>query len=215
MYKRQPFSELTPEERRIVFDGPAEKRHILYKAKKTDTFAELDFTYFNAVYTVENALAKAKDEKGLARVSKFLVERPCPACGGSRLNERARTCTLAGKTLPQAAALTLEESVRWVAAVPSTLPPSLAPMANSIAEQYLHTAQRLMDPVSYTHLATPNVASSPASSLPQNASRQPDFSSANVSESMSTCLHLSWRRMPEACACRQRDDAPNDRPATL
>ena len=140
-----PFSELTPEERRIVFDGPAEKRHILYKAKKTDTFAELDFTYFNAVYTVENALAKAKDEKGLARVSKFLVERPCPACGGSRLNERARTCTLAGKTLPQAAALTLEESVRWVAAVPSTLPPSLAPMANSIAEQYLHTAQRLMD----------------------------------------------------------------------
>ena len=140
-----PFSELTPEERRIVFDGPAEKRHILYKAKKTDTFAELDFTYFNAVYTVENALAKAKDEKGLARVSKFLVERPCPACGGSRLNERARTCTLAGKTLPQAAALTLEESVRWVAAVPSTLPPSLAPMASSIAEQYLHTAQRLME----------------------------------------------------------------------
>ena len=140
-----PFSELTPEERRIVFDGPDEKRHILYKAKKTDTFAELDFTYFNAVYTVENALAKAKDEKGLARVSKFLVERPCPACGGSRLNERARTCTLAGKTLPQAAALTLEESVRWVAAVPSTLPPSLAPMASSIAEQYLHTAQRLME----------------------------------------------------------------------
>ena len=60
-----PFSELTrAKKRRIVFDGPAEKRHILYKAKKTDTFAELDFTYFNAVYTVENALAKAKDEKG-------------------------------------------------------------------------------------------------------------------------------------------------------
>ena len=91
-----PFSELTPEERRIVFDGPAEKRHILYKAKKTDTFAELDFTYFNAVYTVENALAKAKDEKGLARVSKFLVERPCPACGRVA-PERARTHLHAGR----------------------------------------------------------------------------------------------------------------------
>ena len=79
-----PFSELTPEERRIVFDGPAEKRHILYKAKKTDTFAELDFTYFNAVYTVENALAKAKDEKGLARVSKFLVGAALPRMRAGR-----------------------------------------------------------------------------------------------------------------------------------
>ena len=140
-----PFCELSPEERAIVFDGPAEKRHILYRAKKTDTFAELDFTYYNAVYTVENALAKAKDEKGLARVAKFLVERPCPACGGSRLNERARTCTLAGKTLPQAAALTLEESVRWVAGVPETLPPALQALARPIAEQYLNTARRLMD----------------------------------------------------------------------
>ena len=47
-----PFSALTSEEREIVFYGPAEKKHILYRPKKSDTndFAELDFTYFNAVY---------------------------------------------------------------------------------------------------------------------------------------------------------------------
>ena len=66
-----PFSELTPEERDIVFHGPAVKKHILYRPKKGDDFAELDFTYFNAVYTVENALSKVKDEKGLARVSRL------------------------------------------------------------------------------------------------------------------------------------------------
>ena len=64
-----PFKDLTPKERDIVFNGPAVKKHILYKPKKGDDFAELDFTYFNAVYTVENALAKAKDEKGLKRGS--------------------------------------------------------------------------------------------------------------------------------------------------
>ncbi len=85
-----PFRELTPEERDIVFDGPAVKKHILYRAKKGDTFAELDFTYYNAVYTVENALSKVKDEKGLARVARFLREEVCPECHGTRLSERAR-----------------------------------------------------------------------------------------------------------------------------
>ena len=56
-----PFRELTPEEREIVYSGPAEKRHILYKAKNTNQAGELDFTYYNATYTVENALAKVKD----------------------------------------------------------------------------------------------------------------------------------------------------------
>ncbi|MBD5641197.1 MAG: excinuclease ABC subunit UvrA, partial [Desulfovibrio sp.] len=63
-----PFRELSQKERDIVFHGPAEKRHILYKAKNSNTAAELDFTYYNAIYTVENALAKVKDEKGLKRV---------------------------------------------------------------------------------------------------------------------------------------------------
>ena len=33
-----------------------------------ETGLELDFTYYNAVYTVENALAKVKDEKGMKRL---------------------------------------------------------------------------------------------------------------------------------------------------
>ena len=60
-----PFRELTDREREIVFDGPAEKKHIFYKAKSSNQAGELDFTYYNAVYTVENALAKVKDEKGM------------------------------------------------------------------------------------------------------------------------------------------------------
>ena len=67
-----PFRELTDREREIVFDGPAEKKHIFYKAKSSNQAGELDFTYYNAVYTVENALAKVKDEKGMKRVEKFL-----------------------------------------------------------------------------------------------------------------------------------------------
>ncbi|WP_455136984.1 excinuclease ABC subunit UvrA [Thermophilibacter sp.] len=138
-----PFNQLTPEERQIVFHGPAEKRHILYHAKKGDNFAELDFTYFNAVRTVENALAKAKDEKGLARVARFLREDTCPDCGGTRLSEAARGPVIDGMTLAGATAMTLDELAAWVPGVPALVPEALRPMAQTIADEFSEPICRL------------------------------------------------------------------------
>lgn len=140
-----PFNQLTPAERDIVFSGPAEKKHILYKAKKTDTFAELDFTYYNAVYTVENALAKVKDEKGLGRVARFLKQGVCPVCHGTRLSTEARLPQVAGIDLAEASAKTLDELVAWTDAVPEGLAPEMRPMAHNIVESFQHTARRLVD----------------------------------------------------------------------
>ena len=140
-----PFNQLTPEERDLVFNGPAVKKHILYRPKSGDDFAELDFTYYNAVYTVENALAKAKDEKGLARVAKYLREGPCHDCGGTRLSERARAPRVCGVSLPQACALTLDDAVAWVRGVPTRLPEAMRPMARNICESFLDVAKRLLE----------------------------------------------------------------------
>ena len=142
-----PFRDLTDKEKEIVYHGPAEKKHILYHAKKSDSndFAELDFTYFNAVYTVENALAKVKDEKGMKRVEKFLREDSCPECHGTRLSAAARAPKLRGLSLDQACAMALSQSVSWVSGVPGSLPEEMRPMAESICEAFLSTAKRLMD----------------------------------------------------------------------
>lgn len=138
-----PFCELTPQERDIVFHGPAEKKHILYHAKKGDNFAELDFTYFNAVYTVENALAKAKDEKGLARVAKFLREDVCPDCGGTRLSAAARGPVIDGMTLGDATRMTLDELAAWAPGVPALMPEELQPMAQVIVAEMAEPVCRL------------------------------------------------------------------------
>ena len=140
-----PFSELTDAERDIVFNGPAEKRHILYKSKKGDNFAELDFTYFNAVRTVENALEKAKDEKGFARVAKYLREGPCPDCGGTRLSARTRAPRIGEVNLADATAMTLDELVGWVAGVPASMPSEMRGMAENICESFLDVAVRLRE----------------------------------------------------------------------
>ncbi len=142
-----PFRELTEAEKEIVFHGPAEKKHILYRPKKSDSndFAELDFTYFNAVYTVENALAKVKDEKGMKRVEKFLKEDICPDCRGTRLSAAARAPKLRGISLDEACTMTLAELVDWVRGVPESLPEEMRPMAQSICDAFQSTAKRLMD----------------------------------------------------------------------
>ena len=140
-----PFSKLSEREREIVFHGPAEKQHFLYKNEKTNTFAEMDFTYYSAVYTVENALSKVKDESGMKRVEKFLKQGPCPCCRGTRLSERARSLKLRGESLDQVCELPLAELIEWVKGVPASLPEEMRPMAQSICESFLHTARRLVD----------------------------------------------------------------------
>ena len=140
-----PFRDLTDREKDIVYNGPAEKKHILYKAKKSNQAGELDFTYYNAVYTVENALSKVKDEKGMKRVEKFLKEEVCPDCGGSRLSEAARSPKLRGISLDEACRMTLTDLVRWVEGIPSSLPEEMHPMAKSICESFHTVAKRLLD----------------------------------------------------------------------
>ena len=140
-----PFRDLTPQEREIVFHGPAEKKRIIYQNHTTGAAGDMDFTYFNATYTVENALAKVKDEKGLKRVEKFLKQSVCPDCGGTRLSEAARAPLLRGISLAEACQMTLADLISWVEGVPASLPEEMRPMAKSICESFLHNAKRLME----------------------------------------------------------------------
>ena len=140
-----PFSELTEKEREIVFHGPPVKHHMIYQNQTNGAAGEMDFTYFNAIYTVENALSKVKDENGMKRVEKFLRLSVCPDCDGTRLSEKARAPKLMGISLAEACTMTLSESIEWVARLPGAMPDEMKPMAKSICESYQTAAGRLMD----------------------------------------------------------------------
>ena len=138
-----PFRDLTPREREFVLHGPAEKHHLLYHNEKTNTAGEMDFTYYNAVYSVENALARVKDEKGMKRVARFLREGPCPDCHGTRLSERARDPQVLGINLAEATAMTLDELAAWLPRVAPSLPPEVAAMAEQIVATMAEPVARL------------------------------------------------------------------------
>lgn len=118
---------------------------MIYQNRTSGAAGEMDFTYFNAIYTVENALAKVKDEKGMKRVARFLKEEVCPSCGGTRLSEAARAPKLRGISLDEACRMTLAELMEWVDGVPASLPEEMEPMARSICESFRSAAMRLMD----------------------------------------------------------------------
>ena len=140
-----PFKDLTDKEKDIVYHGPAEKKHIIFHSKTTNQAGELDFTYYNAIYTVENALSKVKDEKGMKRVEKFLKEDVCPECHGTRLSDAARAPLLRGISLDQACEMSLGDLIEWVKGVPGSLPEEMRPMAERICESFHDTAKRLVD----------------------------------------------------------------------
>ncbi len=140
-----PFRELTEKERDIVFNGPAVKKNIIYQNKTSGAVGDMDFTYFNATYTVENALSKVKDEKGMKRVEKFLRTDVCPDCHGTRLNDRARAPKIRGLTLADVCTMTLAQLIDWVKGVPNSLPEPMRPMAESICESFQGAAKRLVD----------------------------------------------------------------------
>lgn len=140
-----PFKDLTEEEKEIVYDGPAIKKRIFYKSKTGSEAGELDFTYYSAMRTVKNALAKVKDEKGMKRVERFLKQDVCYDCEGSRLSERARAPRVLGLSLAQVCQFTLTDAIAWIERVPDSLDATLRPMARSICESFLDAAKRLVE----------------------------------------------------------------------
>ncbi|WP_341392748.1 ATP-binding cassette domain-containing protein [Arthrobacter sp. G119Y2] len=137
-----PYAELTEHEKQIVLAGPEEKKHISVPSKSGKLF-ELNFTYRNARLAVREAMNNATSEKGLARVSRFIVSQTCPACGGTRLSPKALGTEVAGINLAEASSKTLDEALAWVSTVPGRLPAEMRSMAGMITAQFQDMARRL------------------------------------------------------------------------
>lgn len=137
-----PFKELTDKERDIVFNGPEEKKPITITSVKG--VHHLDFTFRNARLTVTKELDRANDEKRLAKVSKFLVERTCPDCGGSRLNEAARAPKIGDYNLAEVTAWPLHKVLSWAKTVPDSLPQDMRQMADSLVDTLEDMGRRLI-----------------------------------------------------------------------
>ena len=137
-----PFRELTEAEREIVFNGPEEKKHIVVTSMKG--VHDLDFTFRNARLTVLKELDRAVDEKRFAKVAKFLVERTCPDCDGTRLGDAARAPRIGSYGLAEVTSWALRGILDWGKGVPAALPADMREMAETLTATLLEMGGRLM-----------------------------------------------------------------------
>lgn len=137
-----PFRELTEAEREIVFNGPEEKKHIVVTSMKG--VHDLDFTFRNARLTVLKELDRAVDEKRFAKVAKFLVERTCPDCDGTRLSDAARAPRIGSYGLAEVTSWALRDILDWGKGVPAMLPADMREMAETLTATLLEMGGRLM-----------------------------------------------------------------------
>ena len=150
-----PFSDLTDEEKDIVYNGPQVKKYINIPSKNGKLF-ELNAEYRNAHRAIEEALKNAKTEKGLTKINKFLTTNICSDCEGTRLNNKARETLLGGISLDEACKMNLNDLVVWVRHVVSELPGEVREMAEEIIEEFLDNAKILLDlGLSYISLDRP------------------------------------------------------------
>lgn len=137
-----PFRNLTDAEREIVFNGPEEKKHIVVTSMKG--VHDLDFTFRNARLTVLKELERAADEKRFAKVAKFLVERTCPDCDGTRLSDAARAPRIGEYGLAEVTAWPLRDVLAWSKDVPDALPSEMRDMAVTLVTTLQEMGDRLM-----------------------------------------------------------------------
>lgn len=138
-----PFNELTEEEKEIIYHGEPVKRYIAIPSKNGKLF-DLNCEYRNAINSVKESLNKAKSEKGLSRINKFLKIKTCDECNGSRINNRANSTLLKGINITEASSKTLEQLVKWIPESIQTLPTDVQSMAEPISEEFMDNADALL-----------------------------------------------------------------------
>ncbi len=104
----RPWAELDAADREWVWSGG---KGTAKRGGIGSAFVDLD-SFFS---WLEGKTYKVHVRVLLARYRSYT---PCPECGGTRLKPEARAVRLAGRTLPELVALSVEEFRAWLAAIP-------------------------------------------------------------------------------------------------
>jgi excinuclease UvrABC ATPase subunit len=104
-------------------------------ATKVKAFGGMNTNYEGLLVKVQRMYLSKERESQQPHIQAFIDRAatfaPCPGCGGTRLNERARTATVADRTLPDCTAVQVTDLLEWVKDLRE---PSVAPLLASLAE---------------------------------------------------------------------------------
>ena len=112
-----------------------ERHDFLYKEPTKVRINGINLTYEGLVPKIRKSML-SKDVDALQPHIRAFVERlatfqPCPDCGGTRLNEAARSSKIEGVSIADACAMQISDLARWVRGLDE---PSVAPMLAALTD---------------------------------------------------------------------------------
>ncbi|WP_097179601.1 excinuclease ABC subunit UvrA [Curtobacterium sp. 314Chir4.1] len=112
-----------------------ERQDFLYREPTKQKIAGINMTYEGLVLRVRRSFLQ-KDREAMQPHIRAFVDRAvtftiCPACGGTRLNDAARSSTIAGKSIADVCAMQITDLATWLHALDE---PSVAPLLDGLRD---------------------------------------------------------------------------------
>jgi excinuclease ABC subunit A len=107
VYFRQTLAILA-KRHRFALDTPWEK--LKKSVRDVVLFGEKDGGFEGVVAVLERRYRDTESEDARREVEHFMAERPCPACGGSRLRRESLGMRIAGRSIADVVRLTIKEA---------------------------------------------------------------------------------------------------------
>lgn len=132
----KPVRELTKEQLKIVLYGTGEKQ--IQMSYKNSNGNEFKFTRaFEGVITnLERRYRETNSEWMREKISEFMSDRPCPSCGGKRLNPAALAVTVDNVNIVEANSWPVSTTLEWVKKISGKNSP-LTSKQKAIAERVI------------------------------------------------------------------------------
>lgn len=132
----KPVRELTKEQLKIVLYGTGEKQiQMVYKNTNGNEF-KFTRAFEGVITNLERRYRETNSEWMREKISEFMSDRPCPSCGGKRLNPAALAVTVDNVNIVEANSWPVSTTLEWVKKISGKNSP-LTTKQKTIAERVI------------------------------------------------------------------------------
>jgi excinuclease ABC subunit A len=132
----KPVKELTKEQMKIVLYGTGDKQiQMTYQGANGNEF-KFTRAFEGVITNMERRYRETNSEYIREKISEFMSDRPCPSCGGKRLNPAALAVTVDGVNIVEANSWPVSTTLEWVKKISGKNSP-LTSKQKTIAERVI------------------------------------------------------------------------------
>jgi len=132
----KPVKELTEEQMKIVLYGTGDKQiQMTYQGANGNEF-KFTRAFEGVITNMERRYRETNSEYIREKISEFMSDRPCPSCGGKRLNPAALAVTVDGVNIVEANSWPVSTTLEWVKKISGKNSP-LTAKQKTIAERVI------------------------------------------------------------------------------